>query len=492
VPETPRKGAGFCQLDNHLYEAVLEAPFTDVERAIVLALLKLTHGWNRRTVTLPTNQLAELSGCAPPKPGERPSGTFRKSLKHLLDSGVVVRLAGGKGSETSTFWVQPDYERWNLKRGRNVSTARLDELWRRRPKCDEALLERYLAAHPEVRGQTAVGPASGDVGTDSGHVDAQLAGEVGTDSGHVGAQLAGEVGTDPGHVGAQLAGEVGTDSGHVGSKAAVGWYRNGAKHGPESDHLDDVTRLGVRVAAVGRQGTQNYHTPQPPRASAPAFDPSALPRWDELCGLLAAANHVTTVTAWLARIPTDSRYSALSWSPRFAQWLTGHDRPPSWKLTPEILATALSEYPDSATDFSPAGVWAFVENICRRFERAAGDAVHLRIPPARSAGSGQPASLRHAVTPVTQRARELYALGRQFELLTFDNQTAFAARMERAAKDPRAGAEFMNDLTAARLWDGIGTIRIERFKIDEIANRLEANGWRPPVRQEIAAAGVSE
>lgn len=97
------------RIPNRLFEAVLDADFTDRQKVICYALLRVTTGWNQASATMTQDELAELCGMV--RRGEHAGGTFRAALKELEKESVVFAVDRGPG-RPKAYALNPDFEKW--------------------------------------------------------------------------------------------------------------------------------------------------------------------------------------------------------------------------------------------------------------------------------------------------------------------------------------------------------------------------------------------
>lgn len=122
---------GHVRVANRLYEAFLDADFTATQFKIVHALVRLTFGWRKKTVTCSQAELAAAANMTA-------TGSFRAALRELVVEGVVLHLEQGGGHSKSTFAVQKDFTRW----GRwAIHPDRLARRYGTRPEANDALLD---------------------------------------------------------------------------------------------------------------------------------------------------------------------------------------------------------------------------------------------------------------------------------------------------------------------------------------------------------------
>ncbi len=142
---------GHIRIANMLYDAIVDASFTDTQRRIVLAIVRLTYGWRQKTVTISLQELTRKLGM------DEVSGGFRRSLRELLDNGVLRCVSAGGGAMTATYAMQKDFTQW----GRfSVAPARLEALWAERPENADHLSPRPSEGVPPEGHPDPVGSGS--------------------------------------------------------------------------------------------------------------------------------------------------------------------------------------------------------------------------------------------------------------------------------------------------------------------------------------------
>jgi phage replication O-like protein O len=143
---------GHVRIANRLFEAILDADFTGAQSRILVALIRLTYGWRRRTVTLTVPELAAYCRM-------QPVGGFRRALRDLVGEGVVIQLEHDRGRSATTYAIQKDFMAWGRY---SVAEARLTAVWQSRPQSDDDLLSEGVTP----QGQTPQGDnPTGSYGT---------------------------------------------------------------------------------------------------------------------------------------------------------------------------------------------------------------------------------------------------------------------------------------------------------------------------------------
>jgi hypothetical protein len=76
-------------------------------------------------------------------------------------------------------------------------------------------------------------------------------------------------------------------------------------------------------------------------------------------------------------------------------------------------------------------------------------------------------------SPALARARDLLAIARDFDLLSYNgNQDEYNTKARRAKEDPRAGDGFGRELKVWKPWEGLAGLMTDRAIVSEIARRL--------------------
>ena len=120
---------GYLRIANRLFEALLAAGFTVAQLRILLTIIRLTDGWNTKTVSVSQAELSHLTGLSV-------AGGFRRALRSLIDEGVLL-CDRGIGRERSAYMIQQDFTRWGKFA---IAPARLAALWSKRPESPAVFL----------------------------------------------------------------------------------------------------------------------------------------------------------------------------------------------------------------------------------------------------------------------------------------------------------------------------------------------------------------
>lgn len=113
----PQVEDGFTRLANELFDAVLRAPFTLAQQKVLLAVVRLTYGYNRREDAISFGQVARATGL------ERRS--VIRAMTQLLTADVLTRKPVGAG-HASVWGVQKRYQLWCVTGDPPVTTSTSD------------------------------------------------------------------------------------------------------------------------------------------------------------------------------------------------------------------------------------------------------------------------------------------------------------------------------------------------------------------------------
>lgn len=111
----PQLEDGFTRIANELFDAVLRAPFTGREQKVVLAVIRLTYGYNKREDAISFGQVSLATGI-----GRR---EVIRAMDRLLAAHVLTRRTTGPRSP-SVWAVQKQYQSWSLASGTRATRER--------------------------------------------------------------------------------------------------------------------------------------------------------------------------------------------------------------------------------------------------------------------------------------------------------------------------------------------------------------------------------
>lgn len=354
---------GFLQVANELDEAMTFAPFSGPQAKIVRCIVRLTYGWRRRTVRVSVTEIAERCN-------EKYSGAFRRSFLTLITEGVLLELQPAAGRRAGLYAINKNYEAW----GRfSVAPRTLERLFRIQLPSFDAALDGDRCSPPE--GRTNEDENDNVVRPSGGEQDAAVNSPSGGEqTGRVDSPLEGEQRVTGATVVRPSEGEQRDDSTNVDSPSE-GEQRNGPENlvrPPEGEKescksFSGETYEGPKYITTTTQHISRACAREEPQPTAPAAAPRA---WLALSDRLETDDQRSRVARFLASCAVDDREQIAE---TFSRWLDGHDCPPSYRPTPAVLVAALGEYKG---DRRVMHIWRFVEDVVRRFERAAGSGRH--------------------------------------------------------------------------------------------------------------------
>ncbi|WP_427030864.1 replication protein [Halomonas sp. H2] len=115
IPEAPQKAArgpqveeGYTRIANELLEQVMAAPLTLREIRIVMAVIRLTYGWNRKQARVTGGLLAKLTGL--------PDTIAAKVLSGLIAKNVILRHGGSR----SPISLNKHADEWQLEAAKHT------------------------------------------------------------------------------------------------------------------------------------------------------------------------------------------------------------------------------------------------------------------------------------------------------------------------------------------------------------------------------------
>ena len=93
----PQTQDGFMRLANELLDAIAASDFSKREYKVILAVMRQTYGYNRKTAPICVKALAAATGL-----DER---HVRRTVADLVDASVILRVGGEIG-------IQKNYSNW--------------------------------------------------------------------------------------------------------------------------------------------------------------------------------------------------------------------------------------------------------------------------------------------------------------------------------------------------------------------------------------------
>ncbi|MBW5801160.1 replication protein [Halomonas elongata] len=108
TPRGPQVEDGYTRIANELLEQVMAAPFTLREMRVVMAVIRLTYGWNRKQARVTGGLLAKLTGIH--------DSTCAKVLSGLIEKRVILRHGGSR----SPVSLNKHAAEWDLEAPKRV------------------------------------------------------------------------------------------------------------------------------------------------------------------------------------------------------------------------------------------------------------------------------------------------------------------------------------------------------------------------------------
>ena len=111
----PQLGNGYVGIANEIWDEIIRRDFSKRQKDILLFILRLSYGCNKKTALIPKLKYFVLCGIGPTH--------IKKELTDLQKRNVI-----DWDRETMVFSFQKDYERWNLSSVRDWDKAQFNEL----------------------------------------------------------------------------------------------------------------------------------------------------------------------------------------------------------------------------------------------------------------------------------------------------------------------------------------------------------------------------
>lgn len=108
APRGPQVKDGYTRIANELLEQVMAAPLTLREMRVVMAIIRLTFGWNRKQARVTGGLLAKLTGIH--------ATTCAKVLSGLIEKRVLIRHGGSR----SPVSLNKHADQWQIEQPHHV------------------------------------------------------------------------------------------------------------------------------------------------------------------------------------------------------------------------------------------------------------------------------------------------------------------------------------------------------------------------------------
>lgn len=108
---SPQIEQGYTKIANELLAALAKANLAGSDFMVCLAVISKTYGWNKTKDQISISQFEILTKLA--------RRTVIRSVQRLIEYKVLTSVTGGTGTGksvkiSSTYWIQKDYDKWNI------------------------------------------------------------------------------------------------------------------------------------------------------------------------------------------------------------------------------------------------------------------------------------------------------------------------------------------------------------------------------------------
>jgi phage replication O-like protein O len=110
----PQLGNGYLRIAHEVWEHLMHGGFSGSELALVMAVIRQTWGWKKKSAEISLAEFQELTG--------QPERTAARVLSMLLSKNVLLYTKGGGRGVKSEWRFNKDWEKWN-----SLSSARENE-----------------------------------------------------------------------------------------------------------------------------------------------------------------------------------------------------------------------------------------------------------------------------------------------------------------------------------------------------------------------------
>lgn len=110
----PQKENGYTAIANEILEEVAKRDFNGTQLRIILAIWRLTYGYQRKSHAISIGFLADLTGIE--------KRYLRQQLKKLIDANVILVYQGATYTEAREIGFNKDYDEWSIPRAGEKGT----------------------------------------------------------------------------------------------------------------------------------------------------------------------------------------------------------------------------------------------------------------------------------------------------------------------------------------------------------------------------------
>ena len=104
----PQTENGYTQLSNELFEKIIEAKFNGTQYSIILATIRSTYGYHKKSKTLGLAFFTKVTG--------RNKRQIAKEIEELIDMNVLIVEAEHTFGKSRELKLNKDYETWHFER----------------------------------------------------------------------------------------------------------------------------------------------------------------------------------------------------------------------------------------------------------------------------------------------------------------------------------------------------------------------------------------
>ena len=97
---------GFTTLADELMDALMRVKLSGREHALLLAVMRKTYGWNKKSDTIASSQFEEMTGI--------PANKAREIVQALADKGLLLLSERKSDQHPWTISINKDYSTWNV------------------------------------------------------------------------------------------------------------------------------------------------------------------------------------------------------------------------------------------------------------------------------------------------------------------------------------------------------------------------------------------
>ncbi len=152
---SPQLEDGYTRIANELLERIAAFDFTKRQYKLLLAIIRLTYGYNRKMAHISNHQLATLTGLE--------ARNMRRAVLELVSMGCVSKQPAGQGY---LIGIRKDYSRWKCgsKQPARVGTTQrgTDQAVSKRPaNSKDSTTTTVTTKKEKPRARKALDPLSG-------------------------------------------------------------------------------------------------------------------------------------------------------------------------------------------------------------------------------------------------------------------------------------------------------------------------------------------